>query len=65
MKAEYGISQDIDSWIMLVEEVGWNFPGLETQEQLKPPVCSKSLPKWSKRQSCATGALSAGNIFKA
>lgn len=34
MKVEYGIPQDIDSWMTLVKEVSWNFPGLETQEKL-------------------------------
>lgn len=30
MKVEYGVLQDIDEWMGLVEEVRWNFPGLET-----------------------------------
>ena len=34
MYVEYGIPQDIDLWMALVEEVRWNFPGLETQEKL-------------------------------
>lgn len=34
MKAEYGTPQDIGPWMALVEEVSWNFPGLETQEKL-------------------------------
>lgn len=34
MRVEYGISRDIDSWMTLVKEVSWNFPGLETQEAL-------------------------------
>lgn len=34
MYVEYGIQQDIDLWMALVEEVRWNFPGLETQEKL-------------------------------
>ena len=34
MKVEYGNPQDIDLWMALVEEVSWNFPGLETQEKL-------------------------------
>lgn len=33
MKVEYGVSQDIDSWMVLIEEVKWNFPGIETQEK--------------------------------
>ena len=34
MRVEYGKPQDIDAWMTLVEEVRWNFPGLETQEKL-------------------------------
>lgn len=34
MKVEYGNPQDINAWMALVEEVRWNFPGLETQEKL-------------------------------
>ena len=34
MKVEYGTLQDIESWMELVKEVRWNFPGLETQEAL-------------------------------
>ena len=34
MRVEYGKPQDIDLWMGLVEEVRWNFPGLETQEKL-------------------------------
>lgn len=34
MRVEYGKPQDIDVWMALVEEVRWNFPGLETQEKL-------------------------------
>ena len=34
MKVAYGKPQDIDAWMALVEEVRWNFPGLETQEKL-------------------------------
>ena len=35
MEAEYGTLQDLDSWMELVKEVRWNFPGLETQEALE------------------------------
>ncbi|MGM9603048.1 MAG: GNAT family N-acetyltransferase [Faecousia sp.] len=35
MKVEYGTLQDIESWMELVKEVRWNFPGLETQEALE------------------------------
>ena len=34
MRVEYGKPQDIDAWMTLVEEVRWNFPGLETREKL-------------------------------
>lgn len=34
MKLAYGAPQDIDAWMALVEEVRWNFPGLETREAL-------------------------------
>lgn len=34
MKVKYGVPQDIDSWMKLIEDVSWNFPGLETQEKL-------------------------------
>ena len=34
MEVEYGASRDIESWMELVKEVRWNFPGLETQEAL-------------------------------
>ena len=34
MRVEYGKPQDIDAWMALVDEVRWNFPGLETQEKL-------------------------------
>lgn len=32
MLLKYGTAQDIDSWMELVQEVSWNFPGLETPE---------------------------------
>jgi len=35
MKPETGQPCDIDSWMALVRQVSWNFPGLETQEQLQ------------------------------
>lgn len=35
MKVEYGTLQDIESWMELVKQVRWNFPGLETQEALE------------------------------
>jgi len=35
MKVEYGILQDIDSWMELVQRVRWNFPGLETEASIQ------------------------------
>ena len=30
-----GTEQDIDSWMELVKNVRWNFPGLETEDALE------------------------------
>ncbi len=35
MEVGYGASRDIDSWMDLVRQVRWNFPGLETQAALE------------------------------
>ena len=35
MTAVYGIPSDIDLWMDLVNDVSWNFPGLETQEKIE------------------------------
>ena len=35
MEVRYGISEDIESWMNLVQQVQWNFPGLETQAALE------------------------------
>lgn len=35
MTAEYGRPADIDKWIQLVQDVRFNFPGLETEEGLE------------------------------
>lgn len=35
MQVEYGEISDIDEWMKLVEEISWNFPGLETQEKIE------------------------------
>ena len=35
MEAVYGMPSDIDSWMNLVNNVSWNFPGLETQEKIQ------------------------------
>ena len=34
MKAVFGESNYIDSWMQLVRKVSWNFPGLETEKLL-------------------------------
>ncbi len=34
MKVEFGRTSDIDSWMRLVRKVGWNFPGLETEQSI-------------------------------
>ena len=34
MQLFYGVPEDIEKWMNLIEEVRWNFPGLETQEKL-------------------------------
>lgn len=31
MEVEYGVLRDIESWMELVKQIRWNFPGLETQ----------------------------------
>ena len=35
MEVEYGTLRDIKSWMELVQQVRWNFPGLETQAALE------------------------------
>ena len=35
MDVEYGTLQDIEAWMELVQQVRWNFPGLETQAALE------------------------------
>ena len=34
MEVQLGRNQDVDEWMKLVEEISWNFPGLETKEAL-------------------------------
>lgn len=34
MRLYYGTPEDIEKWMSLVTRVRWNFPGLETQENL-------------------------------
>lgn len=35
MEVVYGKFSDIDSWMNLVKNVGWSFPGLETEAKLE------------------------------
>lgn len=35
METVYGTPSDIDMWMDLVNNVSWNFPGLETQEKVE------------------------------
>lgn len=35
MKVEFGTPSDIDSWMQLVRKVSWNFPGLETEQNIE------------------------------
>ena len=35
MEVKYGTVQDIESWMELVQQVRWNFPGLETEPALE------------------------------
>ena len=35
IKVELGRPSDINSWIRLVRKVGWNFPGLETEQSIE------------------------------
>ena len=32
MQVQFGKIDDIDAWMKLVEEISWNYPGLETRE---------------------------------
>ena len=34
MQVQFGKNTDIDKWMKLVEEISWNFPGLETKEKI-------------------------------
>ncbi len=35
MQVQLGKNSDIDEWMKLVEEISWNFPGLETKEKIE------------------------------
>ena len=35
IKVELGRPSDINSWMRLVRKVGWNFPGLETEQSIE------------------------------
>ncbi len=34
MQVQFGNNNDIDDWMKLVEEISWNFPGLQTKEAI-------------------------------
>lgn len=34
MKVQFGEAKDISKWMSLVRKVSWNFPGLETEEEI-------------------------------
>lgn len=34
MRVQIGKKQDIDNWMNLVNDINWNFPGLETKEKI-------------------------------
>ena len=34
MNTQFGTIDDLDSWMALVEEIAWNFPGLERDEDI-------------------------------
>lgn len=34
MQVQFGKYNDIEEWMKLVEDISWNFPGLETQEKI-------------------------------
>lgn len=40
MTVDYGKDGDIESWMRLVKEVSWNFPGLETLESINEHKCT-------------------------
>ena len=35
MQVQFGKNTDINEWMKLVEEISWNFPGLETKEKIE------------------------------
>lgn len=35
MQLSYGVPEDIENWMRLVNRISWNFPGLETKESLE------------------------------
>lgn len=34
VRVQFGKNSDLDAWMQLVEEISWNFPGLETKEKI-------------------------------
>lgn len=43
MQLFYGVPEDIEDWMELVNQISWNFPGLETQEKLDIARCLYTL----------------------
>ena len=35
MHVQFGTEKDITEWMQLVQEISWNFPGLETEEKIE------------------------------
>ena len=35
MQVQFGRTENIDEWMKLVEEIRWNYPGLETEKAMK------------------------------
>ena len=35
MRAIFAAPADLDDWMALVQKVSWNFPGLETEAELR------------------------------
>ena len=35
MHVQFGTEKDITKWMKLVQEISWNFPGLETEEKIE------------------------------
>ncbi len=55
MRLFYGVPEDIEKWMKLVNQIRWNFPGLETQESLDEHKATV-LKFMSKRQAICVKA---------